>query len=234
MKRALSRSLQSQRWLTHRSFTSAALARVGGDHAEYHGFESSPSSLLRSAPSGVARPSSRSLHRRRADSLRRGPLQPTPTDTKKAYDPFFAYLAKSSIAISTSSPRRIGRASRSRSPTSRSTSRRWVRGATSSPTTIRSHRRRHREIRRQADLPRDRGMQAGPGREGVAGRRDGQARVFRGRRIHVRMAHSHRVVQDPLDQSEGVLRLFRRHHARRQRNLGGVRPGRLRDRLRPQ
>ena len=31
---------------------------------------------------------------RRQAALRRRPLQPTPTETKKAYEPFFAYVAK--------------------------------------------------------------------------------------------------------------------------------------------
>lgn len=46
-----------------------------------------------------------------------GPLQPTPSETKKAYEPFFAYVAKQ-LATSTWSRRRTGRGSPSRSPTS--------------------------------------------------------------------------------------------------------------------
>ncbi|MEJ0069418.1 MAG: hypothetical protein WDO24_12590 [Pseudomonadota bacterium] len=70
-----------------------------------------------------------------------GPFQPTATDTKKVYEPFFTHIAKAlgveyDLQATTDWP-----ASRPRSPTTRPTSPGWARGATCSPTTRAAPRR---------------------------------------------------------------------------------------------
>lgn len=67
-----------------------------------------------------------------------GPLQPTPSETKKAFEPFFADLAKRLNREYDLVRPPTGRASPSRSPTIRSTWRGWDRGGTCSPTTTRA------------------------------------------------------------------------------------------------
>ena len=70
-----------------------------------------------------------------------GPLQPTPADTEKAYEPFFAYLAKKLDRpydlIATSDWAGIAVALANDQVDSRG----WGRGDTSSPTTTQGRRR---------------------------------------------------------------------------------------------
>src|SRR5215467_1740550 len=93
---------------------------------------------------------------------------------------------------------------------------------------------RHRQVRRQAHLSRHRRVQAWTRDQDVAAGRQGQARLLRRRGLHLGLADSHRVVQDARHRSQDLLRLFRRRDDRRQRDVRGERPGRLRDGLRPQ
>src|SRR5215468_5270078 len=99
---------------------------------------------------------------------------------------------------------------------------------------LRRHGHRHRQVRRQARLPRHRGVQARERDQDVAAGRQAQACLLCRRGFHLGLADSHRVVQDARHRPQDLLRLFRRRDARRQRDVRGERPGRLRDGLRPQ
>ena len=163
-----------------------------------------------------------------------GPLQPTPTETKKAYEPFFAYLAKQLDRpfdlVATTDWAGISVAL-----ANKQVDLAWMgpwgyilANDDSGVRAIATAKYDGKPIYHAIVVCK-------PGaREGLAGRRQGQARVVRRRGLDLGLAHPDRVVQEAEHRPQAVLQLLRRRHARGQRDRGGQRPGRLRDGLRPQ
>ena len=163
-----------------------------------------------------------------------GPLQATPTETKKAYEPFFAYLAKQLDRdfdlVATTDWAGISVAL-----ANKQVDLAWMgpwgyilAHDDSGVRAIATAKYDGKPIYHAIVVCKPGLVKGWP--DGGKGKRVSFADVG----LDLGLAHPHRVVQEAEHRSQAVLQLLRRRHARRQRDRGGQRPGRLRDRLRPQ
>ena len=139
-----------------------------------------------------------------------GPLQPTPSETKKAYDPFFKYLAEK-LGIEYTLEATTDWAGIAVALTSGQVDVAWMGpwGYVIAHNQGAGDVDRHRQIRRQAGLSRDRHRPAGPRNQKMARRRQGAAHVLRRCRLDLGLAHSDLLVQIARARSEDLFPVSR-------------------------